>query len=156
MHRLSILMLALAAVATLVASSGCGGDEPGVRTTLTPGTGSSGTYIPPTGSPGSSASPAPSGSPVTISPSATPTTAVTPGQISDEKLRRLILKQWSASPVLTGVSDRLTITVKNAHVYIGGVVPKSEQKQTAEQIAVNTPGVRDVVSTIRVKAVTTY
>ena len=117
---------------------------------LAVGCGSGGTLAPSpptTILPSGNASPSPSSSVTTFSPSPIPTSTVRPGQhIPDDKIKASLLKKIGKDPLLLHV--KITIVVHNGVVYLYGTVPTSAQKHEVENWAITEPGVKKVVSYI--------
>ncbi len=68
--------------------------------------------------------------------------------ISDADIRGGILVRLSQEPTLRGIEFK--VRVNDGVVHLQGRVPTNRQKGTAEQIAVTEPGVKKVVSYLRV------
>jgi hypothetical protein len=155
--RLIALLLCALAVAAGGLLAACGDEAPetGIETL----------YPSPAGSPADGgASPAPSDSPST-SPKGSGDGSGGDGSsgssggssgssgsgqqtISDSDIRGGILVRLSQEPTLRGIEFK--VRVKNGVVTLQGRVQNNRQKGTAEQIAVSEPGVKKVVSYIRV------
>jgi len=146
----TVLIVALLVVSAALA--GCGnGDTPapiGSAITPSPGGSASTPVSPGATSPGGTPSP---DATVTLSPTASPGGG--DGQdgqdVTDRSIKASILARIAQSPVLAGV--RTKVEVVDRVVLISGTVKKDEQKTEAEQIAVTEPGIKKVVSYLRVK-----
>jgi len=78
------------------------------------------------------------------SPSPSPSGA----SITDKSIRADIVRRLAASPVLVGLTFK--VFVHDRVVVLAGTVKTKVQKTTAEQIAVTEPGVKKVVSYVKV------
>jgi hyperosmotically inducible protein len=75
--------------------------------------------------------------------------------VEDAELRDKLAKQLSTYTIGYGTTtfDNLTIGVHNGVVVLGGSVYWEPDKDSAEGIAANTPGVKDVINNIQVQPV---
>jgi osmotically-inducible protein OsmY len=79
---------------------------------------------------------------------------VEPALSPDHKLTKAIWQAWRTVPVLRD-NDTLRVSVQHAVAKLRGNVEDSLQKKAADDAAASVPGVRKVVSQIRVKLDTT-
>ena len=153
-----VLPLAIALLALALAGCGDGGTPAPIADTLTPTPGLS--TVPPMSasaspSPGSTqgttlapspGAQSPSGQTATAIPSPSP--SASGATITDKSIRADIVRRLAASPVLVGLDFR--VFVHKRVVVLAGTVKTKVQKTTAEQIAVTEPGIKKVISYVKV------
>jgi len=151
-RRGHVWVLALLVVLSLimaVAAGACGGKQ------KSPG--GSGPTLHPSATPSTS-----SGSPGSPPPSKGPSSTITPTSSasptgkppSDAAIRAGILRRLSQEPSLVGI--QFTVNVVHAVVHIFGSVKTQDQLTTAEKIALSEPGIKKVISYLKVRGQTGY
>jgi hypothetical protein len=147
-------MLTLAVLTAAGSACGDGGRPAAVASTLAPSTAASASAVAspsattngtarPTKSPGTAPTSASS-----AAPTSTPPAGAAPAKVTDASIRADVLRRLGASPTLVGLS--VGVRVVHRIVYLFGTVESNDQKTAAEHIAVTEPGIKKVVSMLKI------